>query len=209
LISAWQHTRGFRSGAAIGALVLTCAGAAWAIAALANRPGVPAWTYAAAAVPVLALLSSGVRCLLMIRRDDGLRPPGLDVIEGAQRGRRVGVLFGAVFAAEIALIAVAAIVLSHAGRPLLIPVAVVAIVGVHFVPLARLFHIPVYGAAGWLLLTASLVSLLIVDERLRVFILGLAAAVVLWASAAVVLALHTGGGRAQRHSRRNLEHQWR
>ncbi|MEP6619793.1 MAG: hypothetical protein ABJE47_10770 [bacterium] len=191
-ISHWQNTKGYKSGAAIGALVLTCAGAAWAIAALANRSGSPPWAFAAVALPVLALITAGVSRLIAIARDSHRGPIDPEANDRARQGRNMGVHFGLVFTVEIVLIALTAILLARIGRPLLIPVAIVAIVGAHFLPLARLFRIPTYGVAGLLLVGASLGSLLIADEALRLFALGLLVAVVLWASAAMVLVRHTG-----------------
>jgi hypothetical protein len=191
-ISHWQNTKGFKSGAAIGALVLTCAGAAWAITALANRPGSSTWAFAAVSLPVLSLITVGVSRLNAVAKDSHRRPIDPDASDRARQGRKVGLLFGLVFTVEIVLIALTAILLSRAGRPLLIPVAIVAIVGAHFLPLARIFRIPTYGVAGLFLVGASLGSLLIADEPVRLFALGLVVAVILWASATMVLVLHTG-----------------
>ncbi|MGH7533362.1 MAG: hypothetical protein ACREL4_08740 [Gemmatimonadales bacterium] len=182
--------RAFRSGAAVGALVLTWAGGAWAVAALLNRPGAPGWTFVAVALPVLALTITAVVRLRTIARSREERS-ATEGAEAARRGRHAGMVFGIVFGAEIALIALAAIVLSRAGRGLLIPVAVVAIVGAHFIPLSRAFRISAYGVAGVALLALAVASFLIPDEALRDFVLGLATAAVLWASAGVVLAQET------------------
>jgi hypothetical protein len=192
-ISRWHESRGFKFGAGIGALVLTYTGAAWAFAALGNRAGVtPRWEFGMLTVPVLLLTIFGVIRLVAVAKLPVLLASDPEAIEGARRGRRVGLLFGVVFAVEFGSIALAAILLSRAGRPLLIPVVIVAIVGAHFLPLARIFHVPTYGFAGVLLVLAALGSLLITDEPARVFALGMVTGLVLWVSAATVLALHTG-----------------
>jgi hypothetical protein len=192
-ISHWHESRGFKFGAGIGALVLTYTGAAWAFAALGNRPGAtPAWQFGVLTLPVLLLTALSVTRLVAVARLPIAPGSDAEAIEGARRGRRVGVLFGVVFAVEFGSIALAAILLSRAGRPLLIPVVIVAIVGVHFLPLARIFHVPTYGFGGVVLVLAALGSLLITDEPARVFALGMVTGLVLWVSAATVLALHTG-----------------
>jgi len=98
--------------------------------------------------------------------------------------------FVTVFATEIILIALAATALSRANRPLLIPVVVMAIVGAHFVPLAKIFQVPTYFVMGVALICLAAGSLLIPDENLRVLTLGIASTLVLWVSAVRVLAVH-------------------
>ena len=191
-ISLWHGTQGFKRGAAIGALILTFAGAAWAVAGLVNWPGTPVWEFGFVAVPVLALTGLSISRLVAVAALPSPQVPDAEAAENARRGRRIGLLFGAVFTVEMLLIALAAILLSSAGRPLLIPVAVAAIVGVHFLPLATIFHVRTYGIAGLLLIGASLGSLFVPDEPTRVYVLALMVAMVLWASAGTVLAMHTG-----------------
>jgi hypothetical protein len=195
-ITQWQDSRGFKFGAGVGALILTYVGAAWAFAALINRAGAAPWEFGMSALPALALTVMGVMRLFAIAKhrwpDASHDASGAEAAERARRGRKVGLWFGVVFGVEAILIAFTAMFLARAGRPLLIPVAVVVIVGAHFLPLARIFRIPTYGFAGALLMAAALGSLLIADEQTRVFDLGIATAVALWASASAVLVIHTG-----------------
>ena len=122
-------------------------------------------------------------------------PPAQDAEQAARQGRATGIWFGIIFATEAIFIAAAAILLAGAGRPLLIPVVVAAIVGVHFWPLARVFRIPIYWGTGALLLCCAAASLLIGDENARLLALGIAVALVLWISAAVVLVTSTAEAR--------------
>jgi hypothetical protein len=188
----WQDSRRFKIGAGIGALVLTCAGAAWAFGALINRADTAPWEFGLFALPALALTLMTVTRLAAIAKHPWQKASGVETAARARQGRKIGLWFGVVFGAEGGLIAVTAAYLTEIGRPLLIPVAVVVIVGAHFLPLARIFRMPVYGFAGAILMAAALGSLIIPDERTRAFDLGIAAAVVLWVSAGVVLATHTG-----------------
>jgi len=190
-VSRWHNTREFKFGAGIGALVLTYAGAAWAFVALANRAGTPTWEFGVFALPVLTLTALSVMRLVAVARLPIRKLFGTEAIESARQGRKVGVWFALIFATEAALIAGTAVILARSGRPLLIPVAVVGIVGLHFVPLARIFSMPIYLVTGLLLAGLAAMSLLVADEASRVFILAIIVALVLWASAARVLAAYT------------------
>lgn len=186
----FERSRGFALGAGLGALVLTAAGAAWSLVALIFRPGSSVWQFVLAVVPALVLATFIVRRIGAIARMP--EPPATpsERLEGARQGRRMGLLFGTVFAIEMALIAATAVLLARANRPLLIPVAVVAIIGAHFLPLAKLFRIPTYFVTGAALVGLTGLSFLISDESTRAFLLGLSVTAVLWASAAAVLVIH-------------------
>jgi hypothetical protein len=180
----------FKFGAGIGALVLTGAGALWSVVALMFRADTAAWEYAVVALPVLALAALAVSRMVAVARHPKPELPDASKIEGARQGRRIGMLFASVLLVEAVLIAVASVLLQHFHRPLLIPVAVMAIVGVHFVPLARVFGIRTYRVTGIVLVGLAAGSLWIHDEATRVFALSLASALVLWLSAAVVVMQH-------------------
>ena len=137
-------TRGFARGAAIGALVLTGFGGFWAIESVVHQSEAPAWEWVAVGVTGAVLASL---CLLRMVRAANLaeaHDPGL----AARAGRRMGMSFGIIFGIEGLLIGAAAAALAQAGRPLLIPVAIALIVGLHFFPLARVFRVPVYHLTG-------------------------------------------------------------
>ncbi|MEP6730597.1 MAG: hypothetical protein ABJE10_08160 [bacterium] len=209
LVDTADEGRAFKLGAAIGAMVLISAGAAWAFAALANRVvAPPIWAYGVVAVSVTMLIAWGAIRVAAIVRMPVQRVSEASAVEGARRGRKTGLMFGAIVSVEVALIAGVAVFLARADRGLLVPVAVVAIVGLHFVPLSRVFRVSTYGIAGWLLTSLAALSMLIADERARVFDLAIAVALVLWASAARVLVLHTGSthGRTSTAPIRNADH---
>jgi hypothetical protein len=183
-------TRAQARGAVIGAIILTSFGAAWAFGAILNRPSLPQYAMFVAVVPSIVLGILSVLRLVGIR---GLQPAA-DPELAAREGRAAGRTFGIVFGIEVVVIGVVATTLARIGRPLLIPVCIVAIVGAHFLPLAKTFHIPIYTRAGWALMICALGSMLIPDEAYRDFVLGLAAAVLLWGTAAIVLVRYTGWG---------------
>jgi hypothetical protein len=61
------------------------------------------------------------------------------------------------------------------------------IVGLHFLPLARVFAVPLYSWTGGGAILLVLVCAFIPDASLRVLLLGLGMGVILWLSAALVL----------------------
>jgi hypothetical protein len=172
----------------IGALVFTFLGAFWSVESIVNWPGAPVWTYGLVAIPTVGLTAFAFMRLV---RSRGL-PAASDPTRASRDGKRMGIAFGIIFTVEFALVAVCAVVLDNAGRSLLIPVAVAFIVGLHFLPLARVFRLPFYYVTGLACVTCSLGSLLVADEPVRLLALGLAVAAVLWASALVVLLRYTG-----------------
>ena len=96
-------------------------------------------------------------------------------------------LFGIIFGIEGALIALAAILLGQHGLGLWIPFAAALIVGIHFLPLARVFDMPLYYWTGFASVVGVLGCLFIHDVYVRVLAVGLVMAAVLWLSVIVLL----------------------
>ena len=181
-------TRAYVRGVAIGALVLTFFGVFWASEAITNWTQAPSWAYGVLSLPVITLtLFAVVRFINAAKL-----PEAMDGDQAARDGKRTGIAFGVVFSIEFILIAVAAVILNNLDRPLLIPVAVALIVGLHFFPLARLFHVPIYSVTGLLCVACAFASLLVADEAVRLLLLGLAIAIILWGSAGAALLQYTG-----------------
>ena len=172
----------------IGALVFTFFGAFWAVASVVNWPAAPLGAYGLVAIPVVALTVLAVVRLIRSRE----LPPAVDPTQAKRDGKRMGIEFGIIFTLEFAFIAVTAVLLDNADRTLLIPVAVAFIVGLHFLPLAWVFRLPFYYVTGVLCVASALTSLAIRDESVRLLVLGLAIAVVLWVSALIVLLRYAG-----------------
>ena len=182
-------TRASARGSAIGAINLTVFGAIWAFNALgAYWPQAPGWAFG-----VLVLAAAALAIFGAVRLVAASRLPREDA-QAARQWRAAERWLGIIFAIQILLIAAAAIILARAGRPLLIPVVVAAIVGLHFWPLARVFHMPIFWGIGALLLICAAASLLIENANARALALSLAAALVLWVSAAIMLIRYTGHG---------------
>jgi hypothetical protein len=107
------------------------------------------------------------------------------VASAAQRkatGKVVGVASGiefvAIFAANAALAST-----GHAG---LVVCATLAIVGLHFMPLAYYLRVPRYYAAGAALAALAAGGVAIHDDATRLLVLGVGAAVLLWMTSLAV-----------------------
>ena len=125
-------------GRAVGLAVLAGFALCWTNWGLSEQVrGVVHYPISAAAALLSALLIGGAG--LVFRRTAAL-PPGLDLADGADAGRR----FGIVVAGEFAGLGGLTGVLGGTGHQQLIPAAVCVGVGVHFYPLGRLFHVGLY-----------------------------------------------------------------
>jgi hypothetical protein len=182
-------SRPYAIGVSIGALVLTFFSMFWAFEAISNWPQTPPYFYTIISQPVLWITIFAASRLNTVMK---IPPPTREDQIPQDDGKKTGIIFGVIFAVEFVLIAVAAAILNALGRPLLIPIVVALIVGLHFFPLARLFDVQLYSVTGFLCVVCALGSLFIVDEALRLMLLGLSIAVVLWGSAVVVLLRYTG-----------------
>jgi len=119
-------------GAAIGTLFLAFFGSAWLFIGLASLPRQLPWLYAVLALPPLCLLGAAVGRL---RVTSGKAPEEYRGIK-----KRIGRQLGIVNAVQWTAIIIIAAVLSKTGRGALIVPAIVAVVALHFIPLARVFR---------------------------------------------------------------------
>ncbi len=127
-------------------LVLAFFSGLWSSVALAALGRLDAGGAAAIALMVAAL---AVPAAVLLRRYP------LRFERSSAEGRRIGQTFGIVNGVQWGLIAVASVVLGALHRPELILPAIVGIVGLHFVPLAKLFNARIYyGTAVALVLWA-------------------------------------------------------
>ena len=94
---------------------------------------------------------------------------------------------GIIFGAEGGLIALCAALLARVGLSTWIPIAVAVIVGLHFIPLARVFEVPLYYWTGALSVLGMLGCSLVRDSATRQLSAGLVMAAVLWLTAVVIL----------------------
>jgi hypothetical protein len=173
-----------------GAAILTLFGALWCIVALAFWPARPAWGIPAASAATLLLL---VVCILRLAASAQM--PQSNDPAAAAKGKRAGMIFGIAFGVEAGLIALSSSLLARSGLGEWIPVAVALIVGVHFLPLAYVFEVPLYYWTGALTVLGVLGCLLIHSISLRLLCVGLVMAAVLWLTALLLL-LETRSAKA-------------
>lgn len=172
------------TGMAYGAIIMGFFGSLWLFWALASMsmrtPLVIAAVLSFAAslwIPAADLFRKGS---LASKQSAPLTP------EQEREQSRMGKVFGFIFAAEGVLIFVAVNVLNNVGLGQYGISAIAAIVGLHFLPLARLFRRPLYYAAGTIMTAAALVSLAI-PESIRIGVLAGAMAVVVWVTCVLVI----------------------
>jgi hypothetical protein len=165
-----------------GAAILTLFGSFWFIVTLVFQPARPAWTIPAASVTTFVLLVvCVVRWVASAKMLDSHDPAA------AAKGKRAGIFFGIIFGVEGGLIAVSSMLLARWGLGDWIPVAAGIIVGVHFLPLAHVFEVPLYYWTGALAVFGILGCLFIRAADLRLLCVGLVMAGVLWLTTVVLL----------------------
>ena len=181
----------FKCWAIVGALFVTGAGVLWAFGALNTRSVRSPWVLAVfTAAPLALTLFAAIRAAGLAKwKFDPI--PETQARELARLGRRAGVGLFLVCAVEGILIGAAASTLGHLGREPLAPVVFAAIVGLHLVPIGRLFGLIDYEVTGWLIAACAAASLLLGDVGSRNYTLGIAVAVLLWTGAARILAIHS------------------
>ena len=165
-----------------GAIILTCFGFVWCILALALWPAHPRWSIPAGDAVAVMLLVFCVQRLVVLRKIRSVDDP-----VAAAKGKRAGMWFGIIFGAEGLLIWLCAMLLDHLGLSIWIPIAIAAIVGLHFLPLARVFEVSLYYWTGAISVLAMLACCMIHDSGTRVLCAGLLMAAVLWGTALLLL----------------------
>ena len=125
---------------AIGVLAMSGFGALWAGAGLSSAPAA-AWL-----VPAIIFLALGVRALRVVRAN----PPAAEplALEVAERQRRAGRIFAWTSAGEGLGILLAVNVVVNLGHPDWQAAAAVAVVGLHFLPLAAAFGYRPHAVTG-------------------------------------------------------------
>lgn len=178
-------------GRAAGIIVCTVMGLAWTGPALLALSPVAAVPILVVSVAICAALLVGARRLQVAvasAHSAAYRSSELPSEADMQNVRRRFVL---VTVGEFAAIVAAGNILAWLGSSRWIPAVICAVVGLHFVPLARLFRVRLYyGTAGALCLVAATTMAFGVigsSASLWKILPGLGAAVVLWATGALLL----------------------
>jgi hypothetical protein len=151
----------------IGIVILNVAALVWLAAALAALDA-PLW---ACVLPIALSAAIGAFCLSRVHEEPS-PPPAI--------ARRIGRAVGLWSALEAILIAISVAVLVRMGQPWLIAPVVAAIVGLHFMPIARALNLPLYYGTGAGLILVALAALVLPGPTLATA--GIGAAIVLYAT---------------------------
>lgn len=172
-------------GIASGVLLMAFFSSLWASIGLVALQGLGSpWFLIIIVLIGLGLLAGG---LALWRGASGL--PRETSPESAEVGKHIGMWYGIIFATEGVAIGIASYLCNRANRfDLFFPITAI-IVGVHFLPLARLFGVNFYYLVGTLLSVVGLIALVLIPPTvmvegrelvLRSIVAGFGCAVLLW-----------------------------
>jgi hypothetical protein len=166
-------------GNARGAMVCALFGSAWMFWTAAFAP---ARTAALALVTMMTVLICGwaLSRVRVARRYE-------DSAEDRARWASIAPLFWIDTAAEWVLGASAVVALAHFGRYALIPQFLGVIIGLHFLPLAKLLRAPRYYVMGTAMVLSVLASLLIPEGSIRNVIACAGIGLPMWITAVAIL----------------------
>ncbi len=168
-------------GRTIGAIVCAGFGAYsmcwWTVAAISRRR--PAWFFAIAVCTAALLFWSIAELAALFRMPKGV------VDKGLRRRYRIG--FGVILVTEVAAIILGGLILAHFHRDNLYPQWVNLVVGIHFLPLGKLFKLRIYYAAGAAISLFAIGSLLFPPGYLRPAVNAGGTGITLWTVAVVIL----------------------
>lgn len=184
--------RALYQGYAIGALLLTFFGALWALLTMSALTAQQSVLLAIVVVIVAGVLSYAATRLLRAAR----QLPARVEPEGHAQGRTIHTWYGLVVVGEAVAIALASRLLNQARHDELIPLVVALIVGIHFLPLAALFHMPMYYLTGMVMIILAGGALIALCFKVTLgnpyawsVVIGLGNAVILWLTALYVLSV--------------------
>jgi len=181
-----DELRGRATGVIVGAVM----GLTWTGSALGGLDSVAVAPVLIAAVAIFAALMTGALRLRRAAVAASAPTPSEAGPEGVRRR------FMLVTVGEGAAIAAAVGILGRSGRSEWMPAVICAVVGLHFIPLARLFDVPLYYATAvalWLVGATTMILGATGAAALWQPLPGLGAAVALWAtSLGLLVTTHTG-----------------
>ena len=160
-------------------------GAAWLFLGIHQGQFVPGWLHIALGLSGLALATWIVTLAVRGACLHRVAPPRTD--EQTVTRRQIRRRFILISGLEGAAISVAVTVFNLVQRPDAIGPTIAVIVGLHFLPLAKLFNASIYYATGFLGCAIGIAGLLISDPLLRSSFVGLSFGLLLWLTSAAVL----------------------
>jgi hypothetical protein len=205
LISAGASRKDRARGAMVGAVF----GSAWMLWAAVFVPAARTAALTGITVMVILLVGWAASCVRVAGRYQ-------DSIADRERWASIAPLFWIDTAAEWVLGAGAVIALAHFGRYALIPQFLGVIIGLHFLPLARLLRAPRSCAMGTVMILCVLASVLVPEGSLRNVIACAGVGLPMWVTAVVILSQDlnavsvrpTGLKALERIRRRKGIHSW-
>jgi hypothetical protein len=171
-------------GRAIGALIFACFGASDTFWALSFARNVPRMLSEAVWIVAVTLGGWSITQRWLLRR---LSVPAVDKSIARQHWKHYASWFLVVVVIEVVSINIGSPILIHFHRQALFPQWVEAVVGLHFLPLAKLFKVPLFYATGTALVLVALGSLLIPFDAPRAIAALAGSGLCLWATAVVIL----------------------
>ncbi len=167
-------------GRAIGTLICAAFGGVWMLQGLYfGQIATPVWLTVVTLLTVM-LVGWPVTKLVSLR---GLTYPS----DGGQRWAKISKTYWSIVAVEWISCSVAVNLLYRIGRPDLTPQAIGVIVGLHFLPLAKIFRVPVYYWTGAAMTLGVLAALAIPAGDVRNLAGWSAGGLSLWVTAAAMM----------------------
>lgn len=173
--SKGQSSHGTDKGNLIGFVVLAGFGVVWWLMAIGQLDGGARIALLALGIAIVAALVARV-----VTAPDGMgaAPAGSDIERRDREFRIIGII-------ETVAILAGVFTSSGLGHSEWIPVWCAFVVGVHFIPLARVFDVAEYRVTGWAfvalaILVAALVPLLDGPRQAWFVVTGLGSALILW-----------------------------
>ena len=183
--------RALIQGYASGTLFLTFFGAIWALLTMSALTPQQRVFLIVMVVIVAGML--GYAAIKLLRAAQHLPQTGAP--DASTQGRTVGKWYALIVVSEFVAIALASLVLGRAHDDQLIPLVVALIVGIHFLPLAALFHVPVYYLTGVCMVVLAGCGLIALFFDLTLggpyvwsVVIGLGNTVILWSTTLYLLA---------------------
>jgi hypothetical protein len=177
-------------GSARGALICSFFGSAWMYwAVVFSGNPTPVW-FSIVTVPAVALIAWAFLRVRTVRH----LPSSAAELEHSRAFRK---FFWVDVGIEWGLSGVAVFALPRFGRGDLIPQALGVIIGLHFIPLVKIFRAPPYYWTGGIMVVAALGSLLMHRGHLRNILACAAVGLTLWVTSVAVLCRTSAALRGQ------------
>jgi hypothetical protein len=184
-------TKGDLRGTASGVLFMAFFGTLWSYTGVMGLQGWGSPWLLIVALAIGILLVVGGFSLISASKEF---PQGTSIHSG-NGGRKMRMWFNIIFAGEGIAIGIAIGVCNAVGHQEYIPLIIAIIVGLHFLPLARLFRVSIYYYTGLLLCVVPVITWLFIPETVTLngqqldaymSVVGLGSALILWVTSLAI-----------------------